>query len=190
MSRVLMCLLTLGMLITVASCSTKRAEYDEEPAPNIYYSMDVFLEEWHLEEEGVGNRTNTLDHVDGFLSVTVPVLKNSNYIFYFAEKNEYTYIFYYVPKNFSSPSFEYESGIVVYMSRENGSFSAVMDQQDLVAEDGIAYDESNNEWHMDVDGKSLSVLFPESLPVTTEEELYSYFEFEEYTVSGNSGEVQ
>ena len=27
-------------------------------------------------------------------------------------------------------------------------------------------------------------------PVTTEEELYSYFEFEEYTVSGNSGEVQ
>lgn len=65
-----------------------------------------------------------------------------------------------------------------------------MDQHGLVAVDGMVYDESNNEWYMDINGKKLSVLFPKSVPVTTEEELYNYFDFEEYTVSGNSGEVQ
>lgn len=190
MRRVLIYLLILGMLITVASCTTKNAGQDDEPMPNIYYSMDEFLEEWHLEDGGTGDRTNILNNMDEPQSVTVPVLKNSNYIFYFAEKNEYTYMFFYVPENFSAPSFDYECGIVVYMSRESESFSAVMDQHGLVAVDGMAYDESNNEWYMDINGKKLSVLFPKSVPVTTEEELYNYFDFEEYTVSGNSGEVQ
>ena len=65
-----------------------------------------------------------------------------------------------------------------------------MAQLNLTPVNGIAYDESRNTCCLNKDGKCLDVAFPESLPVTTEDELYSYFDFEEYTASGNAGKVQ
>ena len=188
MRKILTLLLSMAAVLTVTACSDLKTGQDKDPVSSFYYSMDEFLEKWYLEDDGTGDSADPSDDGDEPQSVTVPVLKNSRYIFYFAEKNEYAYMFFYVPENFSAPSFDYERGIVVYMFRESESFSAVMDQHGLVAVDGMAYDESNNEWYMDINGKSLSVLFPKSVPVTTKEELYSYFDFEEYTAPNGSDE--
>lgn len=143
-----------------------------------------------LRENGKGNYD--INSTQAKPTIMVPILKSSQYTLYTIElhSNGYNYFYYYVPADYSEPYFDNTVGITVCWSDRDGTFDAAMEQLDLRPQRGMAYQESKNTWFINVNGKRLYVAFPESLPVTTEEELYSYFEFEEYTVSGNSGEVQ
>lgn len=179
-----------AILETVMNDCTE-TELNEAPElPSTSYTDIRDLIAAVLQENGKGdydvNSTQTNP------TIMVPILKSSQYTLYTIElhTNGYNYFYYFVPTDYSEPYFDSTVGITVCWSDRDGTFDAAMEQLDLRAQRGVAYDESRNTWYINVNGKRLYVVFPESLPVTTEEELYSYFEFEEYTASGNSGEVQ
>ena len=161
----------------------------EFPVP-MYDDWDEFLTTWSQAVRDHSSGTASVNGVNAKISLTIPVLKSSEFKFYQVLIREHSYAYYYVPVDYEKGYFSYNLGIFVSIANGNGTFAAVMDQFELTPVNGIAYDESRNTWYIDKDGRCLDIAFPKSIPVTTEEELYSYFEFEEYTVSGNSGEVQ
>ncbi len=179
--------LTIVALLCLFSC--QKQQYSAELPSTIYQNMDSFLAS---RTPTKGNGSAEVNSAGQVTSIVIPVLKSKQYELYFIEAHScgYTYFYYYVPVNYDKQYFNYDVGIVVGWNDVDDSFAIVMDQLDLTPVHGIAYDSERNTWNLDMGGKCLDVRFPESTPVTTEEELYSYFEFEEYTVSGNSGEVQ
>ncbi len=155
-----------------------------------YEDMEAFLADWPQCGQSAGNSSAELNGTGNEDILFIPNLLSSDFKLLYIWVNDYNYFFYYMPVDYSKRNFDYDQGIEVSFSKESVSFAAVMEQLDLTPVNGIAYDSSRNTWFIDKDGRCLDIAFPQSLPVTTEEELYSYFEFEEYTVSGNSGEAQ
>ena len=164
-------------------------QIEYEPERDVYYDMNAFLTDWPHGEQLADNTMAGINSTDGETSITVPILKSTDFVLHHIAVNEYYYFYYFISVDYEKPYFDYDHGILITLSHGK-SFSSIMDQHDLTPVNGIAYDGSRNTWYLDKDGKCLDVAFPASLPVTTEEELYSYFDFEEYTASGNSGEVQ
>ena len=160
-----------------------------EPEEDVYYGIDAFLADWPQGGQLADNTMAGINSTDGEATITVPILKTTDFVLHHIMVNEFAYFYYFISVDHEKADFDYDNGLVVSLS-QGKSFAAVMDQHDLTPVNGIAFDDSQNAWYMDKAERSLKILFPPSLTVTTEEELYSYFEFEEYTVSGNSGEVQ
>lgn len=180
---------TLAVFLCLSGCH-KPANSAELPS-TVYQNMDSFLASW---TSGKGDGSAGVNSVGTVASVVVPVpvLKSEQYELYYIEAHSsgYTYFYYYVPVDYEKSFFDYDVGIVIGWTNQNGSFASNMEHDGLTPKDGVAYDADRNTWNLDVDGQLLYVEFPKTLPITTEAELYSYFDFEEYTVSGNSGEIQ
>lgn len=109
----------------------------------------------------------------------IPNITSNEFEFYFAEAYGHNFFYYYVPKNYDKKFFDYTVGIIVSISKNNGTFSAVVEQYDLSVENGIAYDSNHNTWYIDFDSKLISICFPDSIVLQSGEELSNYFTFEE-----------
>lgn len=155
-----------------------------------YNDWQEFLSAWTQGAQAIQSNMASVNGANNSLSLTIPILKSSAYEFYQVEISDDQYEYYYVPVNYEKSYFSTNEGIIITLEKDAHTFTAVMAQLNLTPVNGIAYDESRNTWFLNKDGKCLDVAFPESLPVTTEDELYSYFDFEEYTASGNAGKVQ
>jgi hypothetical protein len=176
---------------------TEEVETDEQEyfiAPDIYADVDSFVSDWwqrkvdRLQESGV-NSINTQ------MSVVVPGLKSPDFKLLAVEVNEYAYQFYYVPVDFDEPWFDHKVGIEFTVTIKDMTFDAVMRQMGQNPE-GVSwgYAMAHNMWMFDIDDdyedNLLYIQFPPNLPVQTEEELYSYFEFEKRTYTAETAAVQ
>jgi hypothetical protein len=155
-----------------------------------YTDWEEFLDAWAQGVQEINNGAVSVNGIGSEQTLTVPVLKLSAFEFIHVEITDQHYEYYYLPVDYDKDWFSTSHGIIVTVSREVGSFEGWVSQLDLTPIDGIAYDETRYEWIINVEGKGVSVDFPETFPITTKEELYNCFVFEEYTVSGNSGEIQ
>ncbi len=163
-------------------------------APDIYADVDSFLSGWwqkkvdSMQDAGVNS-------IDTQMSVVVPGLKSPDFKLLAVEVNEYAYQFYYVPVDFEGSWFDYRVGIEFTVTIKDMTFDAVMRQMGQNPE-GVSwgYAMAHNMWMFDIDDdyedNLLYIQFPQNLPVQTEEELYSYFEFEKRTYTAETAAVQ
>lgn len=199
------CFLIMILLLCMAGCeqadpidsqTTAQTEAQTEhasPTPlwdATYDNMESFLADWPQGGQLANTTAAGMNSTGSEATITVPVLKSTNFVLHHIAVNRYAYFFYYVSADHTKPYFSSDDGITVTISRESQSFAAVVDQLNLTPVNGIAYVASYNVWYMDKNGSWISVRFPKAQPVTTENGLYSYFDFEEYTASDSTGEVQ
>lgn len=179
------------LLLVISLISCQKEQNCDDPVIPIYTDMESFLSEWHsggassgVAVMGDGNRGEET-------TLVVPVLKTSEYIFDEIAIYDYRIYYYYTPAAADESSYQpFDDDIIVTWVNKEGTFDILIDQYGLTAFNGQAYDQSINTWFLDRNGKCLKVEFPDNRPVTTIDELYSYMSFDEYTTSGNSGEVQ
>ena len=100
--------------------------------------------------------------------------------------NAYNYLYYYRPSSSAEGEmyFDAQIGISVSISREENSFQAVIEQCNLSADAGMAFDSKNNSWIIDNEGKAIHISFPQSVSVDTVEKLNELITFEQYVISG------
>lgn len=169
-----------------AMSTTTEAQTDEPKVcaiPSAEYSgedLDAFIDEWASVQPSDGP------------PIVIPTLNSSDFRFFAVEVREYSYSYFYHPSDPSimrfpdTPFFDSESGIRVSVSRTEGSFEAVMAQNELTPTDGMAYDPEHNDWFVDIDGYSVSVRFPDTVVFEDADELSGYFTFEVYSASDDT----
>lgn len=150
--------------------------------------LDVFIEEWvqpqlNSAENQVNN--NAADPI----SIVIPNLQSSEYRFMHMFVDEYNYQYYYVPLDYSDAHFRSDVGMIVYVSRTEGSFEGVVNQFELTPIDGVAYEPSDNRWIIDNDGKEIAIFFPDNVILQDASEIADYFTFETYGGTADDGTV-
>ena len=177
MNKIKLSLIIFIILLIFTGCKNSE-QMDEE----LYYTskdMDSFLEDFiqaqQKQNSSLLNENASLENV-----IIIPILVSESFQFFGVEVNKYSYRYYYVPMNYESDYFDNSLGIIVTMSREKDSFNIVMEQFDLLPENGVAYDELNNRLFLNMDNKAVMIIFPESLRIKNEDDLNEFFNFEEF----------
>lgn len=147
----LLCGLAVGTLV-ILDRREPGVSAEKEPLCNTT-DLNEFVEHWKA--------THTEQGMD-FL--VVPVCKTDRYRFVKAIENDYNYFYYFAPAGWVSgenaPSF-YDVGIIVTLSKSDGSYTGVLDQFGLTDRNGRAYYERHDEvnWFINYGGHRLSVRF-------------------------------
>lgn len=153
------------------------------------YEMDTFLEEIMADTAGSNSDHPSSNDINGTTDskasqILYPVLLSEDFDFYMAENLESQYIYYYAPHDgFGSNQInfiDYKVAIVLYISKGGITFESATAQCGLTPNDGFAYDETDNFWHIDYDGTWIGVRFPENVVLDDPEFISDYFLFEEY----------
>lgn len=98
------------------------------------------------------------------------------------EVNQYSFQYYYVP--FGTDKFDYDTGCVIAVSREEDSFAAAMAQFQLTPDGRVAYDSSRNTWYVDHNGKWIYLALPEGVTMDRAQVADVYLSRQEYRVKG------
>ena len=98
------------------------------------------------------------------------------------EVNQYSFQYYYVP--FGTDKFDYDTGCVIAVSREEDSFAAAMAQFQLTPDGRVAYDSSHNTWYVDHNGKWIYLALPEGITLDRTQVADVYLSRQEYRVKG------
>lgn len=201
MKKLLVLLSTLMMFTVLIGCnettqngstdSAASSTNDTDACLSPEYSADdwdVFIDEWvqpqlNSAENQVNN--NGADPI----SIVVPKLQSSEYRFMHMFVDEYNYQYYYVPLDYSDAHFRSDVGMIVYVSRTEGSFEGVVNQFELTPIDGVAYEPSDNRWIIDNDGKEIAIFFPDKVILQDASEIADYFTFETYGGTADDGTV-
>ncbi|MBQ9086998.1 MAG: hypothetical protein IJY47_07425 [Clostridia bacterium] len=162
------------------SCQANTDDTDDTGDTEAYVCKDsnAFVEDW-LQAQNGGDHSVLKEEDLTRHTVAVPRLVSEEFRFMYVEVNEYNYLYHYVPLHDQKAYFDYSEGIVVSVSREEDSFDIALRQMGLSAENGMAYDEKNNVWYLDRNGRRVAVTFPSDTVVSTAEALGQYFVFEE-----------
>ena len=98
------------------------------------------------------------------------------------EVNQYGFQYYYVP--FGTDKFDYDTGCVIAVSREEDSFAAAMAQFQLTPDGRVAYDSSRNTWFVDHNGEWIYMALPEGVTMDRAQVADVYLSRQEYRVKG------
>lgn len=173
--KTIICFL-LVLIITLTGCNTAN---NSEICAWQYSGtdFDAFLE-WFI-----ANRKATD-------LLTIPVLQTDEYCFHSVIVNEYNYMFHYIIADETADTLrDSDTELTVYISREEDSFNAVMEQHGLTPIDGVAYNERNNGWYLNDKGKRIVISFPNNTVLESSDQISEYFTFEEYGFSDGSSLV-
>lgn len=118
--------------------------------------LEEFIEHWQ-----------TTHAEQGMDFLVVPVCKTGEFIFIRATENEYNYFYYFMPADTVSdlpsvPPSLYDVGIIITLSKSNGSYAGVLDQFGLTDRGGKAFHAHRDQskiWYINYDGHDLSVRF-------------------------------
>ena len=198
MKRILIVNIVILLVITFMGCGkllTKDSEeFMEEDLPEyVGYDLDLFIKELQQYKNGTTEKVqddkailmnnNNFSEID---EITIPNIKSDKYIFLHMEVNKYNFKYYYGPENTGeNKKFDYDTGIEVSVSREDNSFLTVLNQLDLTDLDGLAFDTDRNTWHINNEGRCVTVRFPKTEIVDTVDLLYEFFEFKEYSIDSD-----
>ena len=198
MKRILIVNIVILLVITFMGCGkllTKDSEeFMEGDLPEyVGYDLDLFIKELQQYKNGTTEKVqddkailmnnNNFSEID---EITIPNIKSDKYIFLHMEVNKYNFKYYYGPENTGeNKKFDYDTGIEVSVSREDNSFLTVLNQLDLTDLDGLAFDTDRNTWHINNEGRCVTVRFPKTEIVDTVDLLYEFFEFKEYSIDSD-----
>ena len=198
MKRILIVNIVIFLVITFMGCGnllTKDSEeFMEEDLPEyVGYDLDLFIKELQQYKNGTTEKVqddkailmnnNNFSEID---EITIPNIKSDKYIFLHMEVNKYNFKYYYGPENTGeNKKFDYDTGIEVSVSREDNSYLTVLNQLDLTDLDGLAFDADRNTWHINNEGRCVTVRFPKTEIVETVDLLYEFFEFKEYSIDSD-----
>ncbi len=198
MKKILIANIMIFLAITFLGCGnllTKDSkEFMEEDLPEyVGYDLDLFFNELQQykndttekvqDDKAILMKNNIFSEID---EIMIPNIKSDKYVFLHMEVNKYNFKYYYGPKNTGKNNkFDYDTGIEVSMSREDNSFLIILNQLDLTDSNGLAYDMDRNTWHINNEGRSVTVRFPKTEIVDTVDLLYEFFEFKEYSIDSD-----
>ena len=172
----------LIIFILVMACITGCQPKDDIGVEKLYYqapTMEQFIADWTAEspDELLLSPYDTVGSC-----ILIPELVSADWELSLVEVNEYSFFYYYVPSDDTENPKSMSSEIVISVSRSNGSYQGVMEQYDLVPQEGFAYYEKPDTWIMNNDGKRVSISFPENVNIGSAKEIETYFLFK--TVGG------
>ncbi len=181
--------LCLSVLFAFMGCGTGNTD-DNIPAQNsMFYTannMEKFIKDWSMVQNG--NSDDVLYETSKRrigVTVTVPKLKTQDYDFFMVEADKETYDFYFVPIGYNSDKFDHATGIVVSISREEGSFSEITREFSLTQNETETYDSYHNVWYLNYSDRTLKIAFPQDKPVERLDEINEYFTFYDQEVLDN-----
>lgn len=140
--------------------------------------------EWAVNQEQMKWADSLTEETEPLI---LPVLHAEGFCFWRVEAWEDNYFYYYMPVGTPVGAKTDDSALVVYVSKGENSFDAVMKQHELTPVDGAAYYQKHNEWFVDYDGRCLSVTFPDTIVLADADQIDAYFTFAEY---GAENEIQ
>lgn len=171
MKKILIIVIIFATLI-LSSCKSERPIN-----PDTVYSscnMKLFLNDL-LQAQSEQNIYDPL-YVENERNVTIPCIVSSDYVFHNVEVNIDNFIYYYIPIGYSGNYLD-DSIITVVVNRIDGSYKAVLDNRDLIDQNGAVFVAEDNCWFVNNNGKYIYIKFPEEMKINSYEELSSYFEF-------------
>ena len=195
MKKILIVNIMILFVITFLGCGNllnkDAEEFMEEDLPEyVGYDINLFLKELEQykngaieeiqEDKAIQMENNNFSEIK---EIIIPNIKSDEYVFIYMEVNKYNFKYYYGLANTEkNTEFDYDTGIEVSVSREENSFLTVLNQLDLTDLDGLAFDTDRNTWHINNEGRCVTVRFPKTEIADTEDLLYEFFEFKEYDI--------
>ncbi len=193
LSFTLAIVLCLSLIVTFAGCGVGNIE-EKDPInrESDFYSstdMDEFIKDWSFVQQNHSKSVlyETVKRRIG-VTVTVPKLETQDFTFFMVEADEDAYDFYFVPVDFLGEKFDHSSGIVVSVSRAEGSFTKVIRDFNLTQNETEVHDEYHNVWYLNYSDRTLKIAFPEGEIVENIEVINQYFSFYDQPVL--SGETE
>lgn len=198
MRRKMIFLLAVLLSFALWACDSgevsQNAEYPEEKG-YIANNLDQFRSDWSQAASNDQALTDGLhpNNTEIFSpSIKIPVLETEDFVFSHVAANDYNFRYYYVPADESADmiSFDGSTGIIVCVSREENSFSAVMAQHGLTPNDGKAYDTQRNIWYLDSNGKNIYIAFPPQIIIEDPAQIEAYFTFTDFNPNDTNVETE
>ncbi len=182
-------MLTDGRIVRIEVCAAPKSKIsriegiyfvsDNEEQPYTSADMDEFLAHiLAMNEDTTEGKEPT---------VYFPKLVSNEYRFLYAVDFEDSYAYYYAPIDQVQEKFVPFEGILVIVSKEDGSFNLSLKQYEITENDGIAYDYPNHCFIINNSGKSIKILMPfDAEHADTIEKMNEYFVFEYLDASGSN----
>ncbi len=190
MKKLLVFLCVITTIFTFVSCNKQNntsvvceaAEYES-------FDFEAFIQEWsdvqiNRDSESPLYSKNTASNSSPTL--TIPVKQTEEYRFSHVRFNKNRYIYSYLPINATEKNYVLGTNFYIIIFDIDNSFSSVTEEFEV--NNGYAYDKDINVWHINNNGKNITIYFPDGL-IVSQEQISEYFTFETYTAGGGNDHV-